>query len=90
MLIIEVQTPAFSGRFLHDTELSRAHIYQARLDSTPGLGELLGFLKLSLVDQNQLTAFEDLKVSEALEVWKVFRATKPTRWEIPNEVPAWL
>jgi hypothetical protein len=90
MLIIEVHTPAFSGRFLHSSEVSSALVLKARFEATSLLGEITNFLKLCLVDQNQIQAFDELKISEALDVWKVFCATQPTRLEIPNAVPAWL
>jgi hypothetical protein len=90
MLIIDVETPAFSGRFLHSSEVSSALVMKARFEASSLLGEMTNYLKLCLVDRNQVQALDDLKISEALEVWKVFNATKPTRLEIPNAVPAWL
>tara|TARA_R110000796_G_scaffold45156_2_gene109479 strand:+ start:1155 stop:1427 length:273 start_codon:yes stop_codon:yes gene_type:complete len=90
MMIIEVHTPAFSGRFLHSSEVSSALVLQARFEATSLIGELTNFLKLCLVDQSQIHEFDELKLSEALDVWKAFHATQPTRLEIPNAVPAWL
>lgn len=90
MLIIEVQTPAFSGRFFNDPELNLAAALQARRECSPGLDEIFGFLQLSLIDRRQIASFRELTTSQAQAVWAEFCATKPTRWEIPNEVPAWL
>jgi hypothetical protein len=90
MMIIEVHTPAFSGRFLHSSEVSSALVLEARFAASSLVGELTNFLKLCLVDQNQIQDIDALKISEALEVYKVFRSTQPTRMEIPNAVPAWL
>jgi hypothetical protein len=90
MLIIEVSTPAFSGRFLHSSEISQALVLKARFEATSLIGELVCFLKLCLVDQNQIPEFDELKISQALDVWKAYCSTQPTRLEIPSEVPAWL
>jgi hypothetical protein len=89
-MIIEVHTPAFSGRFLHSSEVSSSLVWEARFEASSLVGELTNFLKLCLVDQNQIQDLDDLKISQALEVWKVFCSTQPTRLEIPNAVPAWL
>jgi hypothetical protein len=90
MMIIEVHTPAFSGRFLHSSEVSSSLDLEARFAATSLVGELTNVLKLRLVDQNQIQDIDDLKISEALEVYRLFCSTQPTRLEIPDAVPAWL
>jgi hypothetical protein len=90
MLIIEVQTPAFSGSFFHESEISSALVVKSRSEAANFIEEKTEFLKLCMVDQGQVSQIDDLTTSQALIVWAEFCATKPTRWEIPNEVPAWL
>jgi len=89
-MIIEVHTPAFSGRFLHFSEVTNAMVMKARSSATYNFEAITNLLKLCLVDLNQIQDIDDLKRLELLEVWKLFCATQPTRLEIPNAVPAWL
>tara|TARA_R110000782_G_scaffold71624_1_gene143624 strand:- start:1988 stop:2260 length:273 start_codon:yes stop_codon:yes gene_type:complete len=90
MMIIEVDTPAFSGRFLHPKETSDALIVKAQSGAKSLLEQFKNYLKLSLVDRNQLEELEVLADPEVRDVWEAFCSTPPTRLEIPNEVPAWL
>lgn len=90
MRIIEVSTPAFSGRFLHPKETSNALIVKAQYEAKSILEQFKNYLKLCLVDRNQLEELDVLNDLEIRDVWVAFCSTPPTRLEIPNEVPAWL
>jgi hypothetical protein len=90
MRIIEVDTPAFIGRFLHPKETSDALIVKAQSGAKSILEQFKNYLKLSLVDRNQLEELDALNDFEVRDVWEAFCTTPPTRLEVPNEVPAWL
>jgi len=90
MLVIEVQTPAFSGRFLHTSEISPSLVLNARSNAMSLTEEITEVLKLCLLDQSQIDNIDELRVSQAQEVWRVYCATQPTRLEIPDAMPAWL
>ena len=89
-MIVEVDTPAFSGRFIHPSETSSALRLKARSEADSYFEECKNYLQLCLVDRNQVRELEELERSEVIDIYKSFRSTKPTRLEIPNEVPAWL
>jgi|TARA_R110000796_G_scaffold34853_2_gene89726 hypothetical protein len=90
MRIIEVDTPSFTGRFLHPQETTDALIVKAQIGAKSILEQFKNYLKLSLVDRNQLEELEVLNDFEVRDVWEAFCTTPPTRLEIPNAVPAWL
>jgi hypothetical protein len=90
MRIIEVDTPSFTGRFLHPQETTDALIVKAQIGAKSILEQFKNYLKLSLVDRNQLEELDALSDFEVRDVWEAFLSTPPTRLEIPNAVPAWL
>ena len=90
MLVVAVKTDAFSGEFLHKSELPEGVLAEIR-DGASGLyGEPIGILMLALLDPAKREEFEALRISQALKVWNTYRLARAVERDVPNVVPEGL
>jgi len=89
MLLVAVATDAFSGEFIHMSELPEEVFLKAR-KAGGLLGERLHILSTALLDQTRREEFEDLKVAQAMHIYDRYRLAVPFVREVPDGVPEGL
>lgn len=89
MLVVIVQTKAFSAEFLHKSELPEEALAAARKGN--GIfSEALATLEMALLDSALAEKFQDLPLSQAVKVWNAYRMAVPIEKGMPDVLPAQL
>lgn len=85
MLVVKVETDFFTGEFLHQSEIPTKSIPEWGLQ-----GNLVQILMIALLDQSQKAEFEELKFSQVMKIWNVYRLAKPIKREVSNDLSEWM
>lgn len=90
MLVVSVKTDAFSGEFLHSSELPEGVLAAIRAEKGGLYSEPLKILTLALLDPSKREEFEDLRLGQAMKVYNAYRVAVPKNKEVPDAVPEGL